>query len=349
MILTTTIGSYPKPDYLKIPDWFQGEKGTDAEYPTKGWEEAIKSLGSDFEAIINKATQEIISDQIECGIDIITDGEVRRENYIHYHCRFLKGIDFDNLTKQTARTGNYDCYLPTIVNKVEFNKPFLSNEFKINQKFSSKPVKVTIPGPLTITDTIADDYYKDNKKLGIDLSIAINNEVKILADSGCNYIQIDEPLFARKTEEALNFGIENLERCFHGIPNEIEKIVHICCGYPDKVDAINYPKAPVNSYNNLASYLEDSSVNTISIEDAHRHNDLKLLEDFKTKKIIFGLIKIASSEIEEVEEIRTRIKDCLNHIDAERLIAAPDCGLGYLSRDMAKIKLRNLSTAAKSF
>ena len=349
MILTTTIGSYPKPDYLKIPDWFQGEKGTDAEYPTKGWEEAIKSLGSDFEAIINKATQEIISDQIECGIDIITDGEVRRENYIHYHCRFLKGIDFDNLTKQTARTGNYDCYLPTIVNKVEFDKPFLSNEFKINQKFSSKPVKVTIPGPLTITDTIADDYYKDNKKLGIDLSIAINNEVKILADSGCNYIQIDEPLFARKTEEALNFGIENLERCFHGIPNEIEKIVHICCGYPDKVDAIDYPKAPVNSYNNLASYLEDSSVNTISIEDAHRHNDLKLLEDFKTKKIIFGLIKIASSEIEEVEEIRTRIKDCLNHIDAERLIAAPDCGLGYLSRDMAKIKLRNLSAAAKSF
>ena len=349
MILTTTIGSYPKPDYLKIPDWFQGEKGTDAEYPTKGWEEAIKSLGSDFEAIINKATQEIISDQIECGIDIITDGEVRRENYIHYHCRFLKGIDFDNLTKQTARTGNYDCYLPTIVNKVEFDKPFLSNEFKINQKFSSKPVKVTIPGPLTITDTIADDYYKDSKKLGIDLSIAINNEVKILADSGCNYIQIDEPLFARKTEEALNFGIENLERCFHGIPNEIEKIVHICCGYPDKVDAINYPKAPVNSYNNLASYLEDSSVNTISIEDAHRHNDLKLLEDFKTKKIIFGLIKIASSEIEEVEEIRTRIKDCLNHIDAERLIAAPDCGLGYLSRDMVKIKLKNLSAAAKSF
>jgi len=349
MILTTTIGSYPKPGYLKIPDWFQGEKGTDAEYPTKGWDEAIKSLGSDFEAIINKATQEIISDQIECGVDIITDGEVRRENYIHYHCRFLKGIDFKNLTKKTARTGNYDCYLPTIISKVEFNKPFLSNEFKINQKFSSKPVKVTIPGPLTITDTIADDYYKDNKKLGIDLSIAINNEVKILADSGCNYIQIDEPLFARKTEEALNFGIENLERCFHGIPNKIEKIVHICCGYPDKVDAINYPKAPVNSYNNLASYLEDSSVNTISIEDAHRNNDLKLLEDFKTKKIIFGLIKIASSEIEEVEEIRTRIKDCLNHIDAERLIAAPDCGLGYLSRDMAKIKLKNLSAAAKSF
>ena len=349
MILTTTIGSYPKPSYLKVPDWFQGEKGTDAEYPTQGWEDAIKDLGSDFENIINKATLEVISDQIECGIDIVTDGEVRRENYIHYHCRFLKGIDFSNLTKKTARTGNYDCYLPTIVDQVKFEKPFLSNEFKTNQNISSKPIKVTIPGPLTITDTIADSYYNDNKKLGFDLSVAINNEIKDLANAGCKYIQIDEPLFARKTEEAISFGVENLERCFHGLPNEIEKIVHICCGYPDKIDAIDYPKAPLNSYNDLSSYLEDSNVDTISIEDAHRHNDLKLLEDFKTKKIIFGLIKVASSEIEEVEEIRVRIKDCLEHIDQDRLIASPDCGLGYLSRDMAKIKLKNLSEAAKSF
>ena len=283
MILTTTIGSYPKPDYLKIPDWFQGEKGTDAEHPTKGWEEAMKSIGPNIEDLLARATQEVISDQIECGIDIVTDGEVRRENYIHYHCRFLKGIDFDNLTKKTARTGNYDCWLPTIINKVEFDKPFLSNEFKLNQKLSSKPLKITIPGPLTITDTIADNYYQDNKRLGIDLSIAINHEIKNLCHSGCQYIQIDEPLFARKSKEAINFGIENLERCFHGIPSEVDRIVHICCGYPDKVDAIDYPKAPLKSYHELAEHLEHSTINTISIEDAHRHNDLKLLENFKTK------------------------------------------------------------------
>jgi len=348
MILTTTIGSYPKPNYLKIPDWFQGETGTDTEYPTQDWKEAINSIGPNISEIIEKAAAEVINDQIDCGIDIVTDGEIRRENYIHYHCRFIDGIDFDNLTMKTARTENYNCWLPTIVNKIKFTKPFLSNEFRISQSLSSKPVKITIPGPLTITDTIADNYYRDNKKLSIDLSIAINHEIKHLADSGCKHIQIDEPLFARKSKEAIEYGIENVERCFHGISNDIEKIVHICCGYPDKIDAKNYPKAPLTSYSELADHLEYSSISSISIEDAHRHNDLKLLEKYKTKKIIIGLVKIASSEIEEVEQIRNRIKECLDHIDSERLVAAPDCGLGYLSRTLAKNKLINLSKAAKS-
>ena len=347
MILTTTIGSYPKPEFLKLPDWFQGEKGTDTERPTADWKNAMNALGKNKEALIEKAVQEVINDQINCGIDIITDGEVRRENYIHHHCRYINGINFDYLTKKTARTGNYDCYLPTIESKVKFTEPFLNKEFKINQKNSSKPVKITIPGPLTITDTIADNFYFNEKNLGIDLSIVINKEVKALADEGCKYIQIDEPLFARKSTEANDFGIENLERCFHGISKDIEKIVHICCGYPDKIDSENYPKAPLHSYSDIATNLEDSLIDTISIEDAHRHNDLKLLEYYKTKKIIFGLIKIASSEIEEIEEIRSRIYDCLSHIDKDRFIAAPDCGLGYLSREMAMKKLKNLAQAVK--
>ena len=347
MILTTTIGSYPKPEFLKLPDWFQGDKGTDTERPTADWKDAMSALGKKREELIEKAVQEVINDQINCGIDIVTDGEVRRENYIHHHCRYINGIDFDYLTKKTARTGNYDCYLPTIVSKVKFTEPFLNKEFQINQKNSTKPVKITLPGPLTITDTIADNFYFNDKDLGIDLSILINEEVKALADAGCRYIQIDEPLFARKPTDANNFGIENLERCFHGVSNNVEKIVHICCGYPDKIDSNNYPKAHLHSYNNIAINLEDSTIDTISIEDAHRHNDLKLLELFKTKKIIFGLIKIASSEIENIDEIKSRVLDCLNHIDKERLIAAPDCGMGYLSREMAIQKLENLNKAVK--
>jgi 5-methyltetrahydropteroyltriglutamate--homocysteine methyltransferase len=347
MILTTTIGSYPKPEFLKLPDWFQSDKGTDTERPTANWKGAMSALGEKKEELIEKAVQEVINDQINCGIDIVTDGEVRRENYIHHHCRYINGIDFDYLTKKTARTGNYDCYLPTIVSKVKFTEPFLNKEFQINQKNSTKPVKITLPGPLTITDTIADNFYFNDKDLGIDLSILINEEVKALADAGCRYIQIDEPLFARKPTDANNFGIENLERCFHGVSNNVEKIVHICCGYPDKIDSNNYPKAPLHSYNDIAINLEDSTIDTISIEDAHRHNDLKLLELFKTKKIIFGLIKIASSEIENIDEIKSRVLDCLNHIDKERLIAAPDCGMGYLSREMAIQKLENLNKAVK--
>ena len=347
MILTTTIGSYPKPDFLKIPDWFQGKKGTDSEKPTLKWEKAFELLGKERDILIQKAVTEVLNDQINSGIDVVTDGEVRRENYIHYHCRHIKGIDFNKLTKKTARTGNYDCYLPTIKSRLSFKRPFLNNEFIINQKISSNPVKITIPGPLTITDTIFDNFYFNNKVLGNELSQIINTEIKYLAEAGCKYIQIDEPLFARKSKEAIEFGLENLERCFHGISNEVEKIVHICCGYPDKIDSVDYPKAPLDSYSILANYLEDSSIDTVSIEDAHRNNDLKLLESFKSTKIILGLVKIASSEIESVEMIYERIKKALNHIDKERLIAAPDCGLGYLTRKMAMLKLNNLAQAAK--
>ena len=347
MILTTTIGSFPKPDFLRLPDWFQGDKGTDTDLPTANWKEAMSALGDNKESLIAKAVREVIDHQINCGVDIVTDGEVRRENYIHHHCRNINGIDFDYLTKKSARTGNFDCYLPTIVSKVKFTEPFLNKEFQTNQKNSTKPVKMTLPGPLTITDTIADNFYYNNKILGIDLSNIINKEVKALAETGCKYIQIDEPLFARKPTEANDFGIENLERCFHGISKDVEKIVHICCGYPDKIDSKDYPKASLHSYSDIATNLEDSLIDTISIEDAHRYNDLKLLEHYKTKKIIFGLIKIASSEIEDTEEIRSRIYDCLNHIDKERLIAAPDCGMGYLSREMAKQKLKNLTQAVK--
>jgi len=349
-MITTVIGAFPKPNYLNIPDWFRAKGGTDTQHPTKGYLEAINKMGDDAEKIILRATKEIIEDQIECGIDIITDGEVRRENYIHYHCRHIKGIDFNKLTKKIARTGNYECFLPTITNKVEAKKPFLANEWIQTQKLSSKPVKITLPGPMTITDTIANEYYDSNEKLGFDLAKVINVEVKKLVKEGCEYIQIDEPLFARKPEEAINYGITNLEKCFEGLNHlKVEKITHICCGYPDRLDAINYPKAPLDSYEKISKMLDNSIVDTISIEDAHRYNNLKLLKNFKEKKIIIGLVKIASSVCETTEEIKKRLHEALNFIDSDRLIAAPDCGLGHLSRDLAKKKLKTMVKAVKEF
>ena len=206
-MITTVIGSYPKPSYLLVPDWFNAEGGTDTTNPTAGYLDAINKMGDEREGIFLKATKEVIQDQVECGIDIVTDGEVRRENYIHYHCRHLAGIDFKQLTKKVARTGNYECYLPTITNKVEAKDAFLVNEWLTAQKLSSKPVKATLPGPMTITDTVANDYYSSNNQLGNDLAIAINVEIKRLVEVGCKYIQVDEPLFARKPQEAINYGI----------------------------------------------------------------------------------------------------------------------------------------------
>jgi 5-methyltetrahydropteroyltriglutamate--homocysteine methyltransferase len=186
--------------------------------------------------------------------------------------------------------------------------------------------------------------------MGFDLSEVINVEIKRLQKAGCKYIQVDEPLFARKPQQALDYGIENLEKCFEGVENsDVEKITHICCGYPDKLDAVNYPKAPLNSYEKIASLLDQSIIDTVSIEDAHCYNDLALLEKFSETKIIFGLIKVASSIQESVEEIQTRVQESLQHIDAHRLIAAPDCGLGHLPRELAKRKLQTMVEAVKNF
>ncbi len=349
-MLTTVIGAYPKPDYLKITDWFNAKGGTDTANPTKFYENEIKKMGSNAELIFNKAAKEVIRDQLDCGIDIITDGEIRRENYIHYHCRYLNGVDFNTLTEKVARTGNYKCWLPTITNKISAADPFLVDEWKNNQSLSNKPVKVTIPGPMTITDTIANTYYKSDEQMGYDIAIAINTQIKRLVDAGCKYIQVDEPLFARKPDNALAFGIKNLEKCFDGVnQSDVEKITHICCGYPDKIDAVDYPKAPLDSYKKIAKALDSSKIDSVSIEDAHRYNDLSLLKNYKNTKIIFGVIKIASSKIETVEEIESRINETLKFISKEQLIAAPDCGLGHLSRDLAIKKLKIMSLAAKKF
>jgi len=220
------------------------------------------------------------------------------------------------------------------------------HDWSVAQNISSQPVKITMPGPMTITDTIANDYYTSNRELGEDLAKAINLELNRLVDAGCKYIQVDEPLFARKPKEAIEYGVENLEKCFDGISNpDVEKITHICCGYPDKLDAVDYPKAPLDSYHQIAELLDKSIIDSISIEDAHRYNDLSLLEKFKQSKIIFGLIKIASSEEETISEIQKRVKDVLEHIDRERLIAAPDCGLGHLPRNLAMKKLKTMVEA----
>jgi 5-methyltetrahydropteroyltriglutamate--homocysteine methyltransferase len=344
-LTTTTIGAYPKPDYIQVPDWFNIPSGPDTAEPTFGWAQALETMGDDAEAIFARGVKEVIEDQVGAGIDIPTDGEVRRENYIHYHCRHLAGFDFENLTKKKVREV-YSAKLPTIRGPVRAQASFLPHDWQVAQSYTDKPVKITIPGPMTIADTVADAHYADPARLGRDLAAALNAEVLALAEAGCRHIQIDEPVFARQPEKALAYGFENLDRCFHDAPAEVVRTVHMCCGYPDRLDHPDYPKAPRESYGRIAAAIEESSIMAISIEDAHRHNDLTLLEAFKTTSVILGVVAIAKSRVEPVEEIRDRLTSALAHIDADRLIAAPDCGLGLLGRDLSLQKLRNLGAAA---
>ncbi|HEX5795156.1 MAG TPA: cobalamin-independent methionine synthase II family protein [Geminicoccaceae bacterium] len=347
-MLTTAIGAYPKPDEVPIKDWFQRDGGTDTAEPTAGYAETLRRYGPRLEAILDRATAQVVREQVDLGIDVPTDGEVRRENYIHYHCRHLAGIDFEHLTEKEMR-GHYQALLPTIRGPVQaLRQPFLVRDWQVAQSATRNPVKITVPGPLTIGDSVADDFYRDPRIRGAALADALNVEIRRLAEAGCPVIQVDEPVFARRAEDALAFGLEHLERCFHKVPRGAERVVHVCCGYPDRLDAEDYPKAPREAYLQLADGLDEVAVDAVSIEDAHRPNDLALLERFARTKVIFGVIAIAKSRVEQVEEVRARLRSALDHIDPQRLIAAPDCGLGLLGRDLARDKLKVLAEAARS-
>ena len=346
-LLTTTIGSYPKPHYVPTPDWFRAQN-TSLPDPTRSYDEYLHAHTEEIEALLVKGTQEALLDQVNAGIDVPTDGEIRRENYIHYHCRHLDGIDFSRLTSKAMRAGSWVAEVPTIVGAVKARGRFLPQEWQIAQSVTDHPVKITLPGPMTITDSVADVYYGDEKRLGADLADALNDEIQALAKAGCAWIQVDEPVFAREPEKALAFGIDNLERCFHGVPDHVKRAVHICCGYPDQVNNEDYPKANPLAYFQLSDGLEASSVHAVSIEDAHRHNDLSLLERFQSTKVIFGVIAIARTRVEPVEEITARLAEALQHIDATRLIVAPDCGLGMLERATVLEKMTNMVTAAQA-
>ncbi len=350
-MLTTTIGAYPKPETVPIRDWFQMKDGTDTAEPTAGYAETVARIGAErLQALLDQATVQVVQAQVAQGIDIPTDGELRRENFIHYHCRHLAGIDFEELGEQALPDGR-TLRLPRIRGPIAAGAtPFLVRDWRVAQGATRKPVKMTLPGPMTIGARLVDDFYRDDDRArGRALADALNVEIRRLAEAGCPVIQIDEPAFARRVPEVLAFGLEHLERCFHKLPGSTERVVHICCGYPDRLDPEDdYPRAPKAAYWELAGPLQDVALDTVAIEDAECQNDLALLERFSRTRVILGVLAIARSRVEEPEAIRVRLQAALEHIDPHRLLAAPDCGLGLLGPELAKQKLQALCQAAAS-
>jgi 5-methyltetrahydropteroyltriglutamate--homocysteine methyltransferase len=347
-LLTTTIGSYPKPDDTPVPGWF-AIRDRHRTKPTEAYSAFLANTPGDAQETMDRATREVVREQAAIGIDIPTDGEVRREHYIYYHLRHLQGFDFDHLTVNVMRGGAWEAEVPTVVGPLAAGPEFLVHDWRVAQAVTDRQIKITVPGPLTIMDSTADAHYRDDKKLAFALADALNVEIRRLAEAGCTWIQVDEPVFARKPDRALDYGAEALGRCFAGVSAPVNRAVHICCGYPTELDQEDYPKADQQSYVALADVIEAAPVDAVSIEDAHRHNNLKLLERFRSTKVILGVIGIARGRIEPVEEIRARLAQALEHIDADRLIAGPDCGLIMLDRPTATAKLRNLVAAARSF
>lgn len=357
-LLTTTIGAFPKPSYTPIGDWFPDPDDAEARKKGQGllkrwqhanYEQGLAQAGEESEANFVKAIEEVVRDQVNAGVDVPTDGEVRRENYIFYQCRHMNGFDFEHLTEKVAREGAFTAQVPTITGPVSSRELVLARDWRVAQSTTDRPVKITLPGPLTITDSLANNFYADAKEQGRALAEALNAEVRDLADAGCVNIQVDEPVFARKPQEALEYGIENLERVFHGIPKHVQRLVHMCCGYPNALDVTDYLKADPQAYIQIADAMDDAAIDGVSIEDAHRHNDLSLLERYTRTTVLFGVVDVCQSRVESVEEISQRLKQALEHIDPQRLIAAPDCGLGLLGRSLAVQKLEKMCEAAHGF
>lgn len=344
MIPTTTIGAYPKPGYVPISDWFSKPDG---DY-TSDYLDELSHAGDEAEELFRRATEEVVADQVNAGVDVPTDGEIRRENYIHYLCRYMNGFSFKALATREIR-GTTKALLPTIVGPITAGHSPLPRDYDIAQAATDHPLKITLPGPMTIIDSTVDYHYEDPVALGADLAKAINSHIHRLVAAGCRYVQVDEPMMARQPDTALSHGIDQLAACFDGVPSSVTRIAHACCGYPNHLDQDDYPKAPRESYLDLARALDRAPIDQISIEDAHRHNDLgALLPKFTQTTVVLGVVAIAKSRIETTEEIVGRLKAARAYLPADQLVAAPDCGLGYLSRDQAMAKLRALSDAAHS-
>ncbi len=342
----TTLGAYPKPQGLPVVDWFAGES-TMGPHATL----AMNALGkrrdqTDVVAELDAATRDAVADQIACGVDVPTDGEMRRENYLHYHCRHLNGIDFNRLTERLLRNGSWRGEVPTFVGPISARDHFLRRDHEIASEGVAVPIKITLPGPITLMDSTADAFYGDDKGWGAALARAINDEVLDLVASGCTQIQIDEPAFARYPERAAAFGFDLLDQCLAGMPNHVTTTLHMCCGYPDRLDNENYPKADPAAYAQLAPHVDATAIDIVSIEDAHRPNNLDLFRRFERVQVALGVVAIARSKVETSGEIARRLSDVAAVLGTDRLVVAPDCGLGLLDRETAMAKLRAARAAA---
>eukprot|EP00811_Abedinium_folium_P035833 NODE_8594_length_1483_cov_8.415929.p1 GENE.NODE_8594_length_1483_cov_8.415929~~NODE_8594_length_1483_cov_8.415929.p1 ORF type:complete len:369 (+),score=115.43 NODE_8594_length_1483_cov_8.415929:85-1191(+) len=352
---TTVIGAFPKPEYLKVPDWFQEPFAKDAGQGTRAYTELHSKQSAEehaeLEALTVRAEREVIELQNALGIDVISDGELRRENYIHYFCRSIDGIDFENLTYTVYRNETHHGELPTIRSKLSWRGPLnVAEEWRRAQALSSRAImKYTLPGPMTMIGTLYDAFYgsENERELAADLAAIINMNIRWLVEAGCRSVQVDEPLFARRPQAALDYGICMLDRCFEGIGADVEKTMHMCCGYPQGLDHADFEKASKEAYFLLAPQLAASSIDAISLEDAHCHVDLALLPLFGSKKLILGAMQVASSRVESVEEIENRLNEVLQHVPPERLIVSPDCGLGFLTPELVRQKLGNMCEAAR--
>src|ERR1700676_5544873 len=326
LLPTTVVGSYPQPDWLV--DRAMLSKSVPRTRMTEMWR-----ITDEYDATIVA-----IRDMERAGIDIVTDGEIRRESYSNRFATALDGIDAENPAIITARSGQKKT-VPRVVGRIVRNGAVEMRDMEFLRRNSDPAAKITLPGPFTMGQQARDEFYKDDEALAMALAEAVNAEALQLQQAGADVIQLDEPWVRNDPAAAKRYAVKAINRALRGIT--VPTVVHICFGYAAVVPGDTKP----SGYSFLAE-LADSSAEQISIEAAQPKLDLGVLADLSSKKILLGVIDLGNLEIEPAAVIADRIRHGLKYVAADRLIPAPDCGMKYMPRAIAFGKLKAMSDAA---
>jgi 5-methyltetrahydropteroyltriglutamate--homocysteine methyltransferase len=332
VIQTSLVGSYPQPDWLIDRDALHHR------LPPRVRARDLWRVDPRYlQEAQDDATLVAIRDQERAGLDIVTDGEQRRESYSNRFATALDGVDIDNPGTTADRKGN-PTPVPRVVGPVRRREPVQVDDMRFLRANSDRLVKMTVPGPFTMAQQAQNDYYEHEEEVPFAYADAVREEIVDLFAAGADIVQLDEPWMEARPEQARRYAVETVRRALDGVQGTTA--LHICFGYPAFVP----DHRP--SYEFLAE-LAEAPVDQISIETAQANLDVSVLEQLTDKTIILGVIALDTAEVETPETVAERLRRALPYKDASQLIAAPDCGMKYLPRDAAFAKLQSLVAGAR--
>ena len=329
---TTLVGSYPQPDWL-----IDREKLAGRFPPRVRARELWRVPAPWLEEAMNDATLVAIRAQEEAGIDIVTDGEIRRESYSNRFATALDGVDLDHPGSALDRSGHPNP-VPRIVGPIRRRHAVEVDDLRFLRSHTRRQVKITVPGPFTMTQQAQNDFYATDEEAALDYAAALNQEIRDLFAAGADVVQIDEPYMQARPEKARQYGLKALNRALEGITSNTA--VHICFGYA----AIIHERPSGYSF---LSELGGCSCRQVSIETAQSGLDCAVLKSLPGKQIMVGCINLADMNVETPQEVAARVRRALQFIRPEDVILAPDCGMKYLPRTVADAKLRAMVAAAE--
>jgi 5-methyltetrahydropteroyltriglutamate--homocysteine methyltransferase len=331
LLPTSLVGSWPQPDWLIDRENLRGR------FPPRVRAKELWRIDEKWlEEAQDDATILAIRDQERAGLDIVTDGEIRRESYSNRFATALEGVNIDEPGTALDRSGHPNP-VPRIDGKVRRRHPVLTRDLEFLKANTDRRVKITVPGPFTMSQQAQNDFYEDPRDLALDYAAAVNAEIRELFSAGANIVQIDEPYMQARPEPAREYGLDALNAALDGVTGETA--VHICFGYA----AIIHERP--EGYSFLPEF-HDCSCSQVSIETAQSGLDCKVLETLPEKMIILGVIDLEDMAVETPEIVADRIRRAIPYKDPTKIIVAPDCGMKYLPRDVASAKLQAMVAGA---